>query len=342
MIFRLIQPFLFRLDPERAHAVVLQLLRILGANAPLRSLLRGSIGAPSGSPVEVFGRTFPNPIGLAAGYDKDALAWRALGCLGFGHVEVGTVTPRAQPGNPRPRVFRLTAERSLINRLGFPSRGADFVVPRLRDRREGDPIVGVNIGKQRDTALDDAIADYGGLISRFAPVADYLAVNVSSPNTPELRRLQHPDRLGPLLRALVARRDDECAERSVPLLVKLSPDIDSAELDDVLGVIVEAGVDGVIATNTTTSREGLSNPRSNETGGLSGAALTTASTRFVARVHRRVRDRLPIVACGGIMGAADVRAKLAAGAKLVQIYTGLVYGGPHLVRRILEDLARGR
>jgi len=340
LVYGLLRPLLFTLDPERAHALSLQLLRIAGAAPPLRAALRTLLAGPHGRPVEAFGLTFPNPVGLAAGYDKDALAWRGLGCMGFGHVEIGTVTRRPQDGNPRPRLFRLPDERALINRLGFPSRGADFVAERLHGRGDTGPVIGVNIGKQRDTPLDRAADDYESLISRFAPLADYLAVNVSSPNTPELRRLQDAGRLEPLLRRLVTRRDETRAalERPLPLLVKLSPDLSERELDEALRAILDAGIDGVIATNTTTAREGVTSPLAREDGGLSGAALSDRSTEVVRGIHERAGAGLPIVACGGIMGPADARAKLDAGATLVQLYTGLVYEGPRLVRRILREL----
>lgn len=341
MSYRLLRPLAFRLDPERAHAATLGLLRLAGAvpglATALRSLTRAAVPA---RPVDLLGLRFPNRLGLAAGYDKDGLAWRGLARLGLGHVELGTVTPRPQPGNPKPRVFRLPEDRSLINRLGFPSRGGDHLAARLAARRPGGAVIGVNIGKQRDTPLDRAVEDYAALAARFAPLADYLAVNVSSPNTPELRRLQHGPALEALLRAVVGARDAVAAAggRRTPLLVKLAPDLDSADLDRALGAIHAAGAEGVIATNTTLAREGLLSPRASEAGGLSGAGLTARSTAVVAAIRRRAGDRLPLLACGGVMGPDDARAKLDAGADLVQLYTGLVYGGPGLIGRILRGL----
>ncbi len=340
MNYRWLRPLLFRLGPEPAHALSLTAMRLTGAVPPLGTVVRGTLRAKRAQPMEAFGLRFLNPLGLAAGYDKDGGGWRGMACLGFGHVEIGTVTPRAQPGNPRPRVFRLPAERSLINRLGFPSRGADQVARRLGGPRPAGLVVGGKNGKQKTTPLERAADDYETLMKRFAPLADYLAVNVSSPNTPELRQLQQREWLAPLVARLVARRNELAAGlgRSLPLLVKLSPDLSDAELDDALDVLLAAGIDGVIATNTTVSRDGLQSPLVREAGGLSGALLTTRSTAMVAAIVRRAGNRLPVVACGGVMSADDARAKLDAGARLVQLYTGLIYEGPGLVKRILEAL----
>jgi dihydroorotate dehydrogenase len=346
-MYALLRRLLFHLEPERAHALALGLVRAAGALPPSRWLLRALYGAPAAArPVDVFGLRFPNAVGLAAGYDKDGLGWRGLGCLGFGHLELGTVTPLPQPGNPRPRVFRLPAERALVNRLGFPSRGAEFVARRLLRRRagaRGGPLLGVNIGKNRDTPLAAAAADYVALLERFAPLADYLVVNVSSPNTVGLRRLQARATLEALLTALVAARRPLVEGRAgaLPLLVKLAPDLTDGELDDALDAVLAAGLDGVVATNTTLDRAGLRSPAKDEAGGLSGAPLLARSTAVVRAIHARTGGRLPIVAVGGVAGPDDARAKLDAGASLVQVYTGLVYEGPGLVRRILQALARG-
>jgi dihydroorotate dehydrogenase len=335
LLYRLLRPLLFRLDPESAHGLSLRALQLLGALSPLAGLLRAR-NTPGTRPVPLFGLTFPNRVGLAAGYDKDGLAWRGLAALGFGHLELGTVTPRPQPGNPRPRIFRLPEDRSLVNRMGFPNRGAEALTPRLHRHRPAGLILGVNLGKQRETALAAAAADYELLMDRFAPVADYLAINVSSPNTPGLRDLQQARTLEPLLAGLARRRAELATrlQRRVPLLVKLSPDLDEGELERALQAVVAAGLDGVIATNTTTAREGLRSPSAIESGGLSGAALTARSTAVVSTIARLTAGKLPIVACGGVMSAADARAKLEAGASLVQLYTGLIYEGPGLPRRI--------
>ncbi|MBN1147587.1 MAG: quinone-dependent dihydroorotate dehydrogenase [Anaerolineales bacterium] len=338
-----LRPLIFRSDPEQAHAFVLQWMRLAGAAPPLRALLRAWFAAP-GEPVQVFGLDFPNPVGLAAGYDKDGLAWRGLACLGFGHIEVGTVTLQAQPGNPKPRLFRLPEERALINRMGFPGAGAGRVAPRLRGERPHGLVLGVNLGKNKDTPFEDAARDYLALMDIFAPLADYLAINVSSPNTVGLRRLQARQALDDLLGQLSARRQEQQASlgRRTPLLVKLAPDLTEAELDDALDVILQAGMDGVIAANTTLDRDGLGSPLAGEAGGLSGAPLEKRSTQMVLQIYQRTGGKLPIVAVGGVMCAADARAKLDAGASLVQIYTGLVYAGPGLVGQINRSLMAGR
>jgi dihydroorotate dehydrogenase len=331
--------FLFRLDAERAHALTLSVMRLVGGTPALQRLLRNAFAVPQ-TPVQAFGLTFPNPVGLAAGYDKEGLAWPGLACLGFGHIEVGTVTPRPQPGNPRPRVFRLPQSRAVINRMGFPSKGADFVARALQKPRPPGLVLGVNLGKNKDTPLEQAAQDYCKLVQRFAPLSDYLAINVSSPNTVGLRRLQGRDNLDSLLARIASVRgeQEQLLRRKVPLLVKLAPDLSDAELDDALDVVLRAGMDGVIATNTTLSREGLDAPAARESGGLSGAPLTQRSLRMVAEIARRTQGRLPIIAAGGVMNAGDARRCLDAGATLVQVYTGLVYAGPGLVKEILRGL----
>ncbi len=341
MIYPALRPALFGLDPERAHALSLHAMRTVGSSAALRTTVARTFRPARSRPVTAFGLTFPNPVGLAAGYDKDGEGWRGLACLGFGHIEVGTVTPEPQPGNPRPRVFRLVEDRSLINRMGFPGRGAAWVAQRLRGRPRDGTVLGINIGKQKDTPIEEAAHDYEELIDVFAPLADYLAVNISSPNTPGLRRLQERSFLESLLGALAARRAElrERLGRPVPMLVKLAPDLDDAQLDAAIEALLTTGMDGVIATNTTLARDGLRSPLAREEGGLSGAALTARAAAMVGAIARRTGGRLPIVAVGGIMDPDDARVRLDAGAVLVQLYTGLVYEGPGLVRRVVEALA---
>jgi dihydroorotate dehydrogenase len=340
MLYPLLRPLLFQLDPERAHALSLRALQLMGAVPPLRALQRWLTGRVD-DPLVLGGLRFANRVGLAAGYDKDARALAGLAALGFGHLEVGTVTPRPQPGNPRPRLFRLPEERSVINRLGFPSQGAARVAARLR-RRPSGVVVGVNLGKQRDTPVERAGEDYLELLETFAPLADYLAINVSSPNTPGLRRLETGDELGRLLLPLVRRRDElATAGRRPPLLVKLSPDLAPEQLDAAVDAALAAGVDGFIATNTTLSREGARSPSASEAGGLSGALLAGRATAALARVAARSAGRALIVGAGGIVDGEEARQKRRAGAALVQLYSGLVYRGPALVAEAALAAALG-
>lgn len=316
-MYRWLRPYLFCLPPETAHALTLGLMRGLGA-------LTGGRGAIEHDSVTAFGLRFANRVGLAAGYDKDGLAWRGLAALGFGHIEVGTVTLRPQPGNPRPRVFRLAEAEGLINRMGFPSRGAAFVARRLAGQRPPELVLGVNIGLNKDTPLERAAAEYAELQRIFNPLADYLAVNVSSPNTAGLRGLQAAGPLAGLLAALNANKQ-------IPLLVKLSPDMSAEALQGALEVLLDAGVDGLILTNTTVSRVGV---QTGEAGGLSGAPLARLALENLERAMAAVGGRLPVIAVGGIGNAAEAQARLAAGASLVQVYTGLVFRGPGLVREL--------
>ena len=338
-MYSFLRPLLFRLEAEQAHAISLWALRLAGRVPAARTLLRRWYATPE-KPVKAFGLTFKNPVGLAAGYDKDGLAWRGLACLGFGHIEVGTVTLKSQSGNPPPRLFRLAEDQALINRLGFPGRGADFVSRQLSGPRPPAPVLGVNLGKNKDTPLEAAGEDYLALMDIFSPVADYLAINVSSPNTPGLRSLQNQRELEDLLRSLSVRRDTQAPPtgRRTPLLVKLAPDLSENELENALEAIVNTGMDGVIATNTTIERGGLKASKAGEMGGLSGTPLRQSSTCTVSRIYRKTGGSLPIIGVGGIMSPADAREKLDAGATLVQIYTGLVYAGPGLVRRIISSL----
>jgi dihydroorotate dehydrogenase len=332
-----IRPWLFRLDAEQAHRLTLASLQLAGASPIGRSTLRRMYveGLPA-APVDVFGLHFLNPLGLAAGYDKEGLATRGLACLGFSHVEVGTVTLQPQAGNPRPRIFRLPEDEALINRMGFPNPGMARIVKRL-SRSRPEAILGVNIGKGKDTPLESASGDYVDLLRGFGRLADYVAVNVSSPNTLGLRSLQGRSHLEGLLAALGRAREE--LGRPVPILVKLSPDLNGGELDEALDVILAAGMDGVIAVNTTLDRQGLTSDRAGEGGGLSGRPLLRRALEVVAQVGRHTQGRLPLVAAGGIHDIASARAFRDAGASLLQVFTGLVYRGPALIREILEGLA---
>ena len=359
--------YLFKLDPERAHTLTLGALGLAGEIAPARWILRLLCAAPS-RPVKAFGLSFKNPIGLAAGYDKDARAVRGLAALGFGYIEVGTVTPLPQPGNPGPRLFRLVEDEALINRLGFPSKGSASVQRRLSPRMRGswltemlgipgrtgprrtrDPhalrlkagcILGVNIGRNASTPNEEAVLDYLSLLESFAPQADYLAVNVSSPNTVGLRALQQETALAALLDQLHAQRsiEQEKIGRPLPLLVKLSPDLSNSELDAALDAVVGTHMDGVIVTNTTLARDGVRSETGSQQGGLSGAPLRRRSEAVLQRTVDRVAGKIAIVSTGGVLGSDDVQRRFAMGADLVQLYTGLVYRGPGLVRQILRDL----
>ena len=339
-MYKLLHPLFFSLDPERAHQLTLQLMR-LGGLQPFKGFLQWIYAAPS-KPVQAFGLTFMNPVGLAAGYDKDGVAVRGLSALGFGHIEIGTVTPRPQPGNPRPRVFRLVQDEAVINRMGFPGKGAIFVERRLWNfvQTERPTIIGVNLGKNKDTPLEEASEDYTYLVRVFMFRADYLTVNISSPNTVGLRRLQGRRMLENLLGDIANERKIVAENHFgyTPILVKLAPDLSDEELDDALGVILDTGMDGVIATNTTIARPELRSKYREETGGLSGSPLRVASEAMLAKIVRRVDGRIPIVSAGGIMSPEDAKRRLDMGAALVQVYTGLVYRGPGLVREIIRSL----
>ena len=338
-MYRLVRPFLFRLDPETAHRLTLQLVRLAGLLPPLRGLLGAAFAAPS-RPVKVLGLHFKNPVGLAAGYDKDGIAVSGLACLGFGHLEIGTVTPLPQAGNPKPRLFRMVADQAVINRMGFPGRGARDVASYLAGKRPAGLVLGVNLGKNKDTPLEAAAGDYVGLMRMFMPLADYLAVNISSPNTFGLRRLQEQAKLAGLLGALAEEQSthEQAGGRHTPLLVKLAPDLSDEELAQALDVIGQAGMDGVILTNTTLARDGLHSPLGTESGGLSGRPLAARSEQMLQQAVRRLDGALPVISVGGILTPQDAKRRLELGAALVQVYTGLVFSGPGLVKRILEQV----
>jgi dihydroorotate dehydrogenase len=338
-IYPLIRSLLFHLDPENAHQLTLSAVRLAGEIPPIKAILQ-NIYAAEARPVQAFGLRFSNPIGLAAGYDKDGLGWRGLAALGFGHIEIGTVTPKPQPGNPHPRLFRIPDENALINRMGFPGKGADFVIKQISRPRRTNLVLGVNIGKNKDTPLDSAVNDYLVLFRLFADKVDYLTINVSSPNTVGLRQLQERQALDNLLRQILSERDrrSPTATKKIPILIKLSPDLTDPELDDALEVIIENKIDGVIATNTTISREGLKSPLASEAGGLSGQPLFERSKAMVEKIYTRTGGLLPVIGVGGISNATGVQRMMDAGAVLVQLYTGLLYEGPSIIKQILQDL----
>ncbi len=338
MLYPLIRPLLFRLDAERAHDAVTAMLRA-ASRAPLLPRLIGALYAwdDPALAVEWAGLRFASPLGVAAGFDKRADLVDALALLGFSHVEVGTVTPRPQSGNPRPRLFRLPEDLALINRLGFNSPGMVAVAQALRARRAHNVIVGVNIGKNRDTPLERAVEDYAATFVALAPLADYVAVNISSPNTPGLRRLHERAALEELLRELM--RLNRTLPHPRPIALKVSPDETPDQIEEVVRAGCEAGVAAFIAANTTLAREGLRSRPANETGGLSGRPLAPRARQVIRTIYRLTRGTPPVIGVGGIMNAKDAYLHIRAGARLIQLYTGMVYAGPAIARDIKRGLA---
>jgi len=358
MIYRhLLRPALFNVAGRDAEAIHERVLGMLARVSESPRLTRGlarfaALAWPGdlGRPREVFGLRFPHPIGLAAGFDKNARAVPALAALGFGFVEIGTITRHAQPGNPRPRLFRLPTDQALINRMGFNNDGADAIAKRLARQPEATVPLGISLGKSKLTPLEDAVSDYLASLDRLYPWADYFAVNVSSPNTPGLRALQERDRLDALLSALQARlRERAQAEgegdgaRVKPLLVKVAPDLDEAALDELVEVCLARGASGLIAVNTTISRDGLSDtiPAAlrDEAGGLSGRPLHARAVEVVRLLAKRTEGRLPIIGCGGVFTVDDAQRLLDAGASLLQLYTSFIYEGPGVARHLAHGLA---
>lgn len=345
-MYKRFRSLLFLLPPETAHHLTLGLMRV-GGIQPVNDLLRMLYANPE-KPVEAFGLRFKNPVGLAAGYDKDGIAVRGLAALGFGHIEIGTVTPRPQAGNPKPRIFRLVEDEAIINRMGFPGKGMHSVARSLsrsypaglprrqRTAASNDMVVGVNLGKNKDTPLEEAARDYISLMETFSSLADYLTINVSSPNTIGLRRLQGREMLENLLGEIaIARRTSHMAR---PILVKLAPDLDEDELADAIGVILDCGMDGIIATNTTLAREGLRSAHRAESGGLSGSPLRIRSEAMLEKIVRLLAGKVPVISVGGIMAPEDAKRRLDMGAALVQVYTGLVYRGPGLIKETIRTI----
>jgi dihydroorotate dehydrogenase len=330
---RLVRPILFSLDPETAHHLALGSLRaVSGLTFALRALRSFQ---PPARPRTVFGLTFPNPIGLAAGFDKNGVALPAWAALGFGFIEIGTVTAQSQPGNPKPRIFRYPKQEALINRLGFNNDGAENIAARLRALREkgqwpGIP-VGINIGKSKATPIENAVDDYLFSFRLLRELADYIVLNVSSPNTPSLRTLQEHDALESLLRAI--RKENQISRK--PILVKIAPDLSLSDLEEIVRTCEENGVAGIIATNTTLDHASIPTAL-HQSGGLSGRPLREKSTEFVRAIA--TRSQLPVIASGGISDAESAREKLDAGAQLLQIYTGYVYRGPSLLAEIVNAL----
>ena len=331
-LYRLIRPFMFCLDPERAHGLTMVALR-QGWVPHMKRVDDPILGQ------ELWGRTFHNPIGLAAGFDKDALVPEEMFNLGFGFVEIGSVTPRPQAGNPKPRLFRLAADQAVVNRMGFNNAGADAVAQNLAalSKNRTGPI-GVNLGKNKDTK--DAVSDYVSGIRKLGEFADYVVINVSSPNTPGLRALQGKEPLAELLRAVKDAVAELPGDHSLPILLKVAPDLTSEDRRDVADVVLAEQIDGLIATNTTIERpESLRSAAAAEAGGLSGRPLMASATQVLSDLYDLTEGRVPMIGVGGVASGADAYAKIRAGASLVQLYSALVYGGPGLVRRINLELA---
>ena len=342
MLYRLFRSLLFSLSAETAHRLTLASLRLFALLPGALWLLRRLFGVKDARlRVTALGRQLASPVGLAAGLDKDAEVFEAFGALGFGFVEVGTVTALAQPGNPRPRLFRLPRDRALLNRMGFNNHGAAAAAQRLKKPRA--TVVGANIGRSKLTPNEGAVADYVTSTEALAPHADYMVINVSSPNTPSLRELQAVEQLRPLISGVQQALRRAAAGRTVPLLLKVAPDLHDADLDAIADLALELAIDGIIATNTTIGRTGLTTPADEVAalgnGGLSGAPLRERSLQVLRRLRARVGDRLLLVAAGGIENAEDAWQRIRAGATLVQVYSALIYDGPSLPGRIARGLA---
>ncbi|MDB5801486.1 MAG: dihydroorotate dehydrogenase [Rhodocyclales bacterium] len=335
MLYTLARPFLFALDPETAHDLTLSTLHNLGGWMP-------GCAREQGTPVEVMGIRFPNAIGLAAGLDKNGDAIDGLSAFGFGFIEIGTVTPRPQPGNPKPRMFRIPAKQAIINRLGFNNHGVDNLVARVKSSKYKG-VLGINIGKNLDTPIERAVDDYLICFDKVYAHASYVTINISSPNTKNLRQLQGESELDDLLSQLKARQTQLADQhgRYVPMTLKIAPDMDDAQITNIADALRRHRIDGVIATNTTTGREGVEGqPHASEAGGLSGAPVREKSNRVIAALAQRLAGELPIIGVGGITEGAHAAEKIKAGASLVQLYTGFIYGGPQLVGSCVKAAAQ--
>ncbi|MEQ6341837.1 MAG: quinone-dependent dihydroorotate dehydrogenase [Gammaproteobacteria bacterium] len=341
MFYELIKPAFFRIDPEQAHDLVMGWMEKTGPCRVTRGIAK-SIYYLEDSLLSqtLWGLRFVNPVGMAAGFDKNARAIQGLTALGFGFIEIGTVTPRAQPGNPRPRIFRLPADHAVINRMGFPNEGADAVAARMAALGKQPVPIGINLGKNKDTALEDAAADYVAALEKLFPYGDYCVVNVSSPNTPGLRLLQGADYLDTLMAEVQAANRRLAAQHGrqpLPCLLKIAPDLAQEDLEAIATLALGPTIDGLIATNTTLSREGLKQSV-DEAGGLSGTPLRVRSTEVIRTLYRITGKQVPIIGVGGIASGQDAYEKIRAGASLVQIYTAFIYEGPAIARRIKAEL----
>lgn len=337
-----LKKIMFKMDAEKAHHRMIGGLRTMAQVPGVVSILKSMYSTPVYRELQtkLWDLTFDNPVGLAAGLDKNGEAVPAFSSIGFGFMEVGTVTPKPQPGNDKPRLFRLPEDNALINRMGFNNVGAEQMARNLKGAGQHTIPVAVNIGKNKVTPNEQAEQDYKECMRLLYPYGDFFVVNISSPNTPDLRNLQHGDDLKRLLAAVMDEREQQSrkVQAAKPVLVKIAPDISEAELEYIMDTILSSGVSGIIATNTTISRDNLRGAAAKEAGGLSGQPLTAKSTDIVRSVYRLTKGKLPIIGCGGIFSAEDAYDKILAGANLVEIYTALIYEGPELIRKINEDL----
>ncbi|MGZ0050773.1 quinone-dependent dihydroorotate dehydrogenase [Brevibacillus gelatini] len=341
-MYKLIRKYLFQMDTEEIHEKTVGALKLVEDSAPGKSLLRMLFQVKDERlATKLWGMTFPNPVGLAAGFDKNAEVYHALGALGFGFVEVGTLTPQAQPGNPRPRLFRLPEHEAIINRMGFNNHGAYLASQHLVDYAYSDVPIGINIGKNKVTPNEEAASDYIKCLDMLYSYGHYFVINISSPNTPNLRDLQETESMRLLVRAVREKAAEMEARgiRKKPILLKVAPDMSDEHMHDVVHGAVEEGISGIIATNTTLSREAVQGHRhAEEAGGLSGKPLTERSTAWVKEIYQEVGDKVPIIGVGGIFTGEDAYAKIRAGASLVQVYTGMIYQGPGICRQINKKL----
>jgi len=332
-MYSLIKPLLFKLDPEISHTITLKTFKLLNSMGLIKEFIK-----PISKPCEIMGLTFLNPVGLAAGLDKNGDYIDALAALGFGFIEIGTVTRKPQRGNPKPRLFRLVADKAIINRMGFNNKGVDYLIEQIK-KSKYKGVLGINIGKNKETPNEEAVEEYLYLYRRVAPYASYVTVNLSSPNTQNLRDLQHGESLSALLKSLKKEQAIflELNNKYVPIVVKIAPDLSIEQINAMSDIFLEEKIDAVIATNTTLDRDKVSDSQlAKENGGLSGQPLFTKSTQIVYQLHQKLKDKIPIIAVGGVMTADDALEKIKAGASLIQLYTGLIYQGP----RLIEDCIR--
>ncbi|WP_301169918.1 quinone-dependent dihydroorotate dehydrogenase [Brevibacillus nitrificans] len=343
-MYQLIRQYLFQQDPEEIHEKTIHALKLVEDSAPGKALMRMVYQLRNERlETNLWGLKFPNPVGLAAGFDKNAEVYHALGAMGFGFVEVGTITPQGQPGNPKPRLFRLSEHQAVINRMGFNNLGAYLASQHLIDFAYSDVPIGINIGKNKVTPNEEAASDYSKCLDMLYAYGHYFVINISSPNTPNLRDLQETESLRVLIRA-VREKAAELEARGVkkkPILLKVAPDMSDEQMHDVVHAAVEEGISGIIATNTTLSREAVANhPKADEAGGLSGRPLTERSTEWVKQIYQEIGDKVPIIGVGGIYNGEDAYNKIRAGASLVQVYTGMIYQGPGIAKQINKQLLK--